>query len=157
MLKTDASDVATGVVWTSKESSRHYARVDEHFVFRLGSLLRDGCKHFIRKLRCIRRRLCDYLSERKSQKKCQLDVRNVSWTSKMSKMSHQIRGYKSRHETRKRRLILNSSGHTCIWLGISQISRVATPPTMFKYKGNNLATSKIVAKEHKITQFHTSI
>ena len=47
--------------------------------------------------------------------------------------------------------------HTCIWLGISQISRVATPPTMFKYKGNNLATSKIVAKEHKITQFHTSI
>ena len=42
MLETDASDVTAGVVWTSKKSGRHNARVDENFVFRLGALLGDG-------------------------------------------------------------------------------------------------------------------
>ena len=63
MLETDASDVTAGVVWTSKKGGRHYARVDENFVFRLGALLSDGCQRRFGKLRCVRRRLCDYLSE----------------------------------------------------------------------------------------------
>ena len=63
-LESDASDVAAGVVSTSKDGNGNFTRVDKNSVFRLGPFLGDGRQRLLGKLKCICRRLCDYLGER---------------------------------------------------------------------------------------------